>query len=137
MKKSILFLSFLILIQANPLCAMQRKEHRASGHRTSVLRAVSPVLTLALLLALVKPAEGYYCAGANIGSRECVEGQQREDAEARRRQGSPNFGPFGGEAYAQAVGMNYADRNRMDAQMRHWDDQVNHFGNLGYQQGHR
>ncbi len=58
MKKSILFLSFLILIQANPLCAMQRKEQRVSGHRTFVLRAVSPVLTLALLLALVKPAEG-------------------------------------------------------------------------------
>ncbi len=132
-----LFLSLIILSQANPLCAMQRKEHRVSGRHTSVLRAVPPVLTLALLLALVKPAEGYYCAGANIGSRECVEGQRREDAEARRHQGSPNFGPFGGEAYAQAVGMNYADRNRMDDQMRRFQAQQDHYQHLGWQQGYR
>lgn len=56
----------------------------------------------------------------------------------RRAAGTPpNFGPFGGTAYAQAVGLNYAERNRMDAQMRHWNDQINHYGELGRLQGYR
>ena len=135
MKKSIVFLSLIILIQANPLCAMQRKERRSSGHHTSVLRVVPPVLTLALLLALVKPASGLGDFAGNCGSFDsaCI----REKMDERAKGTPPDFGRFGSPAYAQAVAWNYAERNRMDAEMRHQMGIQDHYQNLGHQQGYR
>ncbi len=135
MKKSILFLSFLILIQANPLCAMQRKEHRASERHASVLRAVRPVLTLALLLALVKPASGLgdFAGNCDAFSSACI----REKMDERAKGTPPNFGPFGSEVYGRAVGWNYAERNAGDEQMRRFNAQQAHYQNLGRLQGYR
>jgi hypothetical protein len=41
------------------------------------------------------------------------------------------------QIYGRAVGWNYAERNRMDEQMRHMQEQNQHYQNLGWQQGHR
>lgn len=145
MKKNILFLSFLVFIQADPLCAMHRKGcrgHQSLGHHTSASLLAPSLVTLTLLLALATPAEGW-CTDS---SQACYEQQAREGIERRRRDDeiaersrrrAPDFGPFGGEAYAQGVGLQNAERNRMDAQMHHWNDQINHYQHLGHLQGQR
>lgn len=139
MKKQILFLSLIFLIQAKPLCAMHRKCHRPSRHHASISRLTPSFVTLALLLALATPAEGYNCANV-LDSRACYYAKKEEEANARRWQNptsGPDFGRFGSPAYAQAVGWNYAERNRGDAEVRHVQDQIRHYQHLGHLQGGR
>jgi len=134
MKKSVLFLSFIILTQANPLCAMydgHHKGHKSSGPRTSILKAAIPLLTLATILSLIEPTSGccpchngYYhvscCPSGSCGSGSS--GSSSSD---------------GSQAYAQQLARDYEARNRADAEQRRLQDYLNHIQEVGRQQGYR
>jgi len=138
MKKGILFLSFIILTQANPLCAMyggHHKGHKPSGPRSSILKAAPPLLTLAIILSLATPASGLgdFAGHCDSFDSACI----REKMARPEQRTAPNFGLFGGEFYAQQLARDYEARNRADEQQRRAMEYQRHIQDIGWQQGRR
>jgi len=150
-KRILLFLSLILLSQAIPLSAMHHRKR--FSRKTSLVKP--SLVTLALLLTLAAPAHGLYCPWPGhpvcqeqerreAVERERVESNRRLEEAIRRRQmeesrrtTTSNSNPFNSEAYGAAYGWMAADRNRIDANMRNWNNHINHYGNLGWQQGWR